>query len=85
VTTKTDFFLDITEDVCPMTFVKTRLLIERMAPGDLAEILLKGEEPLRNVPDSVTELGHEIVALAAVDPSRASHDDVHRLLVRKGS
>jgi TusA-related sulfurtransferase len=56
-------FLDITAEVCPMTFVKTRLLIERAAAGDVVEVRLNGGEPLENVPDSVTELGHEILSL----------------------
>lgn len=77
----TPYFLDITGEVCPMTFVKTRLLIEKMPPGTIAEILLVGEEPLQNVPDSLIELGHEIVSLEPDDDPDA--DGVHRLIVRK--
>ena len=33
---KPDYFLDITADVCPMTFVKTKLMLERMPPGAIA-------------------------------------------------
>ena len=58
-----DFALDITRDVCPLTFVKTKLLLERMAPGDTAEIRLIGQEPLENVPRSVRDHGHEVVSL----------------------
>ena len=53
MTVNTKYFLDITAEVCPMTFVKTRLLIEKMAAGETAEIHLVGEEPLENVPASV--------------------------------
>ena len=53
--------LDITEDVCPMTFVKAKLLFERAAPGDRLEILLTGEEPRRNVPAALREAGARIV------------------------
>ncbi|MCY4551679.1 MAG: sulfurtransferase TusA family protein [Defluviicoccus sp.] len=68
-----DHFLDITADVCPMTFVRTRLLIERMAAGDTATIVLRGVEPIENVPASVTELGHRVIAMLplAGDPARA--------------
>ncbi|MDE0057723.1 MAG: sulfurtransferase TusA family protein [Defluviicoccus sp.] len=68
-----DHFLDITADVCPMTFVRTRLLIERMAAGDTATIVLRGAEPIENVPASVTELGHLVTAMGplAEDPARA--------------
>ena len=61
---KADYYLDITADVCPMTFVRTRLLIERMNPGQTAQIRLKGEEPLKNVPASVAELGHKVESLS---------------------
>ena len=71
-----DHFIDITGDVCPMTFVRTRLQIEQMSPGEILEIRLAGAEPLRNVPESLTELGHEIVSLAPDPPA-------HRLVVRK--
>ena len=59
-----------------MTFVKTRLLIDRMAPGQTADIRLKGGEPLENVPRSVREHGHEVLSL---EPD----DDAHILRVRK--
>jgi TusA-related sulfurtransferase len=78
---KTDHFLDITAEVCPMTFVKTRLLIERMKPGETAEIRLSGGEPLDNVPDSVTELGHAVFDIARLDEGAGA--GVFRILVRK--
>lgn len=74
-------FLDITREVCPMTFVKTRLLIEKMAPGEEAEIRLSGGEPLENVPGSVAELGHSVLS---VEREADSPDPgIHRLRVRK--
>ena len=56
-----------------MTFVRTRLLIERMASGDTATIVLRGSEPIENVPASVTELGHRVVGMRPLrdDPARA--------------
>jgi tRNA 2-thiouridine synthesizing protein A len=55
--------LDITGEVCPMTFVRVKLRLETLEHGDELEVLLKGAEPLRNVPKSVVEEGHEILAL----------------------
>ena len=75
---KIDFYLDITGEVCPLTFVKTKLLIEKMMPGQIAEVRLKGTEPLENVPRSVMELGHTILCLEGDDAS-----GIHRLQVRK--
>jgi TusA-related sulfurtransferase len=78
---KADYYLDITADVCPMTFVRTRLLIERMNPGQTAQIRLKGEEPLKNVPASVAELGHEVNDLAPESPGA----DIYLLRIRTKS
>lgn len=50
-----------------MTFVRTKLLLERMKPGEIAEVRLKGEEPKRNVPRAVREQGDAIVELAPTD------------------
>lgn len=77
-----DFLLDITGEVCPLTFVRTKLLIERMAAGETADILLKGSEPLANVPRAVAAQGHAVIELVPLEDS----DDlarVHRLRVRK--
>ncbi len=74
--------LDITPYTCPMTFVRTKLMIEKMAPGEIVEVRLKGAEPLENVPRSVTDMGHTVLALQAEELPR-SDDGVFRLLVRK--
>ena len=76
------FFIDITTYVCPLTFVKTKLLIESMATGDVAEVRLKGPEALENVPRSVREHGHTILSLD-VEDSKSSADGVHRLVLQK--
>jgi TusA-related sulfurtransferase len=75
-----DYFLDITNEVCPMTFVKAKLLIERMKPGETAEIMLKGIEPLSNVPRSIAELGFEILSKQPLKGE--SNSGVHRLYVK---
>ena len=55
-----DYLLDITKDRCPMTFVKTRLMLDKMQSGDTLHVRLKGEGPLKNVPRSAKELGHVV-------------------------
>ncbi len=79
---QTDFFLDITGEVCPLTFVRTKLLIERMSAGQTALIRLKGAEPLANVPRSIEAAGHAIEAFAPEDPE-ADTAAVHRMVIRK--
>ena len=81
MTEKLNYSLDITNEVCPMTFVKTKLLLERMPSGAMVEVRLKGADPLGNVPRSVTELGHEIVATTREDGE--AENGIHRLLIRK--
>ena len=77
----TNHYLDITAEICPLTFVRTKLTIEKMKPGEVLEVRLQGVEPLRNVPRSVTELGHAILSLAP-EPGQG-HAGAHRLIVRK--
>lgn len=81
MTDAANYYLDITGEVCPMTFVRTKLLVERMAGGEVLEVRLKGAEPLTNVPKSVAELGHEILSLAPEDGE--SGEGIHRLVIRK--
>ena len=76
-----DLFLDITTDVCPLTFVKTKLRVERMASGETLEVRLNAGEPLENVPRSLAELGHSILSLDL--EGDGGDGAVHRLQVRK--
>lgn len=52
--------LDITKDVCPMTFVKVKMALEKIAPAGRLNVLLK-EEALKNVISSIKSEGHGIV------------------------
>jgi tRNA 2-thiouridine synthesizing protein A len=70
--------IDITRDVCPMTFVRTRLALDKMAPGETLLVTLKGDEPLRNVPRSATEQGHQVLSL------ETDESGVSRLVIRRG-
>jgi TusA-related sulfurtransferase len=79
----TNVVLDITNEVCPLTFVRTKLLIERMAPGETAEVLLRGAEPLANVPRAVVGLGHQVLELAPLVAPGDAGTAVHRMRIRK--
>lgn len=82
--TATDYFIDITADVCPLTFVKTKLLLEKMPPGALAAVRLKGVQPLDNVPRSVKAHGHDVVSLVREDEQAVADPRVpHILIVRR--
>ena len=75
---KPDARLDIRREVCPMTFVRTKLALEQLPPGSVLEVLLQGDEPLRNVPGTARDEGHEILRLEPVG------DGSYRLWLRKG-
>ena len=77
-----DFFIDITEDVCPMTFVRTKLLIEQMEAGQILEIRLSGREPLNNVPRNVKDHGHEVLSMER-EPGELQEFGVHCLKIKK--
>jgi TusA-related sulfurtransferase len=57
--------LDITPETCPMTFVRVRLLLDRLAPGSTAVVRLAGAEPLANVPRTLQAQGHAVLDFGA--------------------
>ena len=57
-----DQTIDISAEICPMTFVRTRLALDRLASGQTLLVLLKGDEPKRNVPATARQLGHSVLA-----------------------
>lgn len=69
--------LDITRESCPMTYVRTKLKLESMAEGEVLEVFLRGEDPVKSVPRSAVEEGHELLSL------ELAAADTWRLLLRK--
>ena len=61
-----------------MTFVRTRLALDRMAPGQVLLVKLRGEEPVRNVPRTAVEQGHAVLS------QETDADGVTRLVLRRG-
>ena len=47
-----------------MTFVRTRLALDALSPGQILLVRLKAEEPTRNVPRTAAEQGHTVLAQA---------------------
>ncbi len=73
---KVDQRIDITNDICPMTFVKTKLKLETMNAGEVLEVTLREGEPLSNVPKSVKEDGHKVVSIS-------KSEDVFKVIIEK--
>ena len=70
--------IDITADICPMTFVRTRLALDRLLPGQILAVRLRGKEPLQNVPRTAAEQGHAVLSL------ETDADGVSLLVLRRG-
>ena len=58
--------LDVTDLTCPMTWVRTKLELERMAPGEELEVRCPEGEALENVPRSAAEAGHDVAVSGAI-------------------
>ncbi len=68
--------IDLRGVLCPINFVKTKLKLEMMDDGQVLEIALDDGEPMRNVPRSVKEEGHKVVAVEKAD-------DGYKIFVKK--
>ena len=66
--TKHNQTIDITREICPMTFVKTKLKLETMDRGQILEVKLREGEPLANLPKSVEQEGHRVLEIFKEDP-----------------
>jgi TusA-related sulfurtransferase len=74
---KFDEQVDITDKVCPLTFVKAKVSIDELDDGQVLAIRMNDGEPVQNVPRSMKEEGHQILKL--VD----NEDGTYTLYVRK--
>ncbi len=69
--------LDITGEICPMTFVRVKLKLQTLSPGSALAVRLRAGEPLINVPRALRQEGHQIVA------QHDEGDGIHLLEIRK--
>jgi len=61
-----------------MTIVRFKLEIDKLAPGELLEIILKAGEQIQNVPRSIKDEGHKIESVK-------EENGRFRIVVRKGN
>jgi tRNA 2-thiouridine synthesizing protein A len=52
--------LDVSALRCPMTWVRTKLELERLSAGETLEVLVPPGEAETNVPRSAREAGHSV-------------------------
>jgi tRNA 2-thiouridine synthesizing protein A len=64
-----DVELDLRGVICPYNFVKTKLKLETMQTGQVLLVLLDDGDPIKNVPRSVQNEGHTVLAQERIDQS----------------
>ena len=69
--------LDITKEHCPMTFVKTKIELSKLLPGDILEVLLAEGEPLDNVHRNAKEQGYNVLSVEHVEGT------THKVVIKK--
>ena len=69
--------VDITDVVCPMTFVKAKVAMEELEIGQVLAVTMNDGEPVQNVPRSIKEEGHQILKLVN------NEDGTYNLIVKK--
>ena len=70
--------LDLKGVGCPYNYVRAKIRLEEMEPGQLLEIIIDEGEPIDNVPPSLIKDGHDIERTVSFD------NQSYRLLIRKG-
>ena len=69
--------VDITDVVCPVTFVKTKVALEELDVGQILQVHINDGEPVQNVPRSIKEEGHQVLKL--ID----NGDGTYELFIKK--
>jgi tRNA 2-thiouridine synthesizing protein A len=59
--------VDVRGEVCPFTFVRTKLALEALPLGATLRVLVDHEPALRTIPRSATEWGQEVLGVTAFD------------------
>ena len=69
--------VDITDVVCPVTFVEAKVALEELDDGEILAVRMNDGEPVQNVPRSIKEEGHQILKLLD------NEDGTYTLFVKK--
>jgi TusA-related sulfurtransferase len=70
--------LDLTGEVCPFTFVRTKLALEALPIGAALRVVVDHPPARDNVPRSARAWGQEVVGVTELAPGRWAIDLVKR-------
>ncbi len=63
---KPDFEFDLKGEVCPYTFVKSKLALEMLQSSQILQVVVDNDESATNVPRSMTNEGHAVLGVERV-------------------
>jgi tRNA 2-thiouridine synthesizing protein A len=69
--------LNLQGEVCPYTFVKSKLALEVMQPGQVLRVVVDNDESAANVPRSMQNEGHNVMGVTKLN------DKDWQIVVRK--
>ncbi len=69
--------LDLKGEVCPFTFVKSKLILEQMQPGEILKVILDYQPSVENVPKSMREEGQEVIEV------KQTGENLWEVIIRK--
>jgi tRNA 2-thiouridine synthesizing protein A len=75
--------LDLRGEVCPYTFVKTKLALEELARGAELRVLIDHAPAAQSVPRACREAGHDVLAIERLAPN-PDGEEIWEIRVRKG-
>lgn len=64
---KIDRILNIKGEVCPYTFVRSKLTLEEMEPGQILKIIVDHEPATKNVPRSMENEGNTVLDISKIN------------------
>lgn len=70
--------LDLRGEVCPYTFVKTKLKLEELTSGDYLIVTYDHAPAIENVPRSLKAEGHRIISIEEIEP-----ENLWKITIRK--
>ena len=66
---KFDKELNIKGEVCPYTFVRSKLALEAMQAGEILQVIVDHQPATENVPRSMENEGHKVLKVEKINDS----------------
>ena len=62
--------LDLKGEVCPYTFVKSKLMMEQMNVGEVLEVMVDYPPAATNIPKSMEREGQEVLEVVQINDNQ---------------